>query len=178
MFRRWAEARMWRRTMQIAVSEMRRAARTANVLEKLQAIETAEQKLRDAQWLSPDENLERFEAGVRELERSRERTLEEAVSATERLLEAAEKGLAEGGDLLRAAGKLLAFLNHYRPDDARVEVLSGRFLQLGGLQPSYEPVKPLADMYDRSEGLSGCGVLLVLLLLGLTAGLIAVYLLR
>ncbi|MBN1458393.1 MAG: hypothetical protein JXA57_02580 [Armatimonadetes bacterium] len=178
MFRRWAEARMWRRTMQIAVSEMRRAARTANVLDKLQALDIAEQKLRDAQWLSPDENTERFETGVKEIQRSRRRTLEEAASATERLLEAAEKGPVEGDDLLRAAGKLLSFLNHYQPDDARVEVLSGRFVQLGGVQPSYEPVKPLADMYDRSEGLSGCGVLLVVLLLGVTAGLIAAYLLR
>jgi len=51
MFRRLAEARMYRKTMQIAVAELRRAARTANVLEKVEALEVAEQKLRDAQWL-------------------------------------------------------------------------------------------------------------------------------
>jgi hypothetical protein len=164
--------------MQIAVSEMRRAARTPNVLEKLQALEMAGQKLKDAQWLSPDENAERFQTGVTEIGRSRERTLEEAVSATERLLEAAERGAAERDDLLRAAGQMLAFLNHYLPEDARVEVLSGRFLQLGGVQPSYKPVKPLAEMYDRSQGVSGCGVLLLALMLCVTAGLIAAYLLR
>ena len=45
MFRRWAEDRMYRRTMQLAVSELRRAARTSNALEKLQALDIAEQKL-------------------------------------------------------------------------------------------------------------------------------------
>ena len=146
MFRRWAEGRMWRRSMQIAVSEMRRAARTPHVLEKLRALDMAEQKLKDAQWLSPDEDTERFQTGVTEIGRSRERTLEEAVSATERLLEAAERGTAEHDDLLRAAGQMLAFLNHYLPDDARVEVLSGRLVQLGGAQPPYEPVKPLTEI--------------------------------
>jgi hypothetical protein len=169
---------MWRRTMQIAVSELRRAARTANALEKLRALDIAEQKLKDAQWLSPDENSERFEAGLKEIGRSRERTLEEAVAATERLLEATDNDLGDRGELLRAGGGLLAFLNHYRPEDLQVEVLSGRFVQLGGEQPPYEPVRPLEEMYDRSEGATGCGVLLVLLLLGATAGLVAVYLLR
>ena len=67
MFRRWAENRMYRRSMQLAVMELRRAARASNLLEKLGALEVAEQKLRDAQWLSPGQDKKRFEAGLKKL---------------------------------------------------------------------------------------------------------------
>ena len=46
MFRRWAETRMYRKTMRLAVGELRRAARTANALAKLHALDNAEQKLK------------------------------------------------------------------------------------------------------------------------------------
>ncbi len=164
MLRRWAETRMYRRTMQLAVSELRRAARTANALEKLHALENAEQKLKDAQWLSPEEDRHRFEAGLAEIQRSRERTLQEAVAAVERLLEAAEKGLADSSDLLKASGQLLSFLNHYLPEDPKVELLSGRFLQLGGEQPPYVPVPAIAEMYRRPESGPGCGAMIGFLL--------------
>ncbi|MCJ7751463.1 MAG: hypothetical protein MUQ65_10275, partial [Armatimonadetes bacterium] len=147
-------------------------------LEKLQALDNAEQKLKDAQWLSPDEDQGRFGAGLGEIERSRKRTLEEAFPAVERLLEAAGKGVVDLAELLRAAGQLLSFLNHYRPDDPRIEALTGKLLQSGGKQPPYEPVRPLAEMYDRSGGVTGCGLLLVLLFLGMIAGILAVYSLR
>jgi len=172
MFRRWAETRMFRKTMRLAVSELRRAARTANALEKLQALDNAEQKLKDARWLSPAEDQGRFDAGLGEIERSRKRTLDEAVPAVERLLEAAGKGVVDSAELLRAAGRLLSFLNHYLPEDSRVELLSGQFVQMGGEQPPYTPVHPLSEAYHRPEAGAGCGAAIILILL-LTALCIA-----
>jgi hypothetical protein len=164
MFRRWAETRAYRKTMQLGISELRRAARTANTLEKLQALDNAEQKLKDARWLSPDEDKQRFDAGLTEIERSRKRTLADAIPAVQRLLDAAEQGVADSGELLRAAGILLSFLNHYLPDDSHVELLFGHFLQLGGKQPPYVAVRPLSEGYHRPEG-AGCGAALILALL-------------
>jgi hypothetical protein len=171
MFRRWAEARMYRKTVQLAVSELRRAARTPNALEKLEALETAEQKLKDALWLCPEESKERFEAGLAEIQRSRDRSLKQALPAVERLLDAAESGVGYPDAILQPAGRLLAILNHYLPDDAQVDLLSSRLRQLGGKQPPYRPVAPLAEMYHRPEGGAGCGALIggVVLLLLLTA---------
>lgn len=165
MFRRWAETRMYRKTMRLAVGELRRAARTANALEKLQALDNAEQKLKDARWLSPAEDQGRFDAGLGEIERSRKRTLEEAIPAVERLLEAAGKGVVDSAELLRAAGQLLSFLNHYLPDDSRVELLSGRFVQMGGEQPPHTPVHPLSEAYRRPKAGAGCGAAIGLFLL-------------
>ena len=165
MFRRWAETRMFRKTMRLAVGELRRAARTANALEKLQALDNAEQKLKDAQWLSPGEDAHRFDAGLGEIERSRKRTLEEAIPAVERLLKAAGEGVADSAELLRAAGQLLSFLNHYLPDNSRVELLSGQFVQMGGEQPPYTPVRPLSEAYHRPEAGAGCGATIGLFLL-------------
>ena len=173
MFRRWAETRMYRKTMRLAISELRRAARTANALEKLQALDNAEQKLKDARWLSPGEDAGRFEAGLGEIERSRKRTLEEAIAGLEQSLEAAGKGAPDSAELLRAAGQLLSFLNHYLPDDSRVELLSGQLVQMGGEQPPYTPVRPLSEAYHRPEPGAGCGaavgLLLLLTALGITA---------
>jgi len=175
MLRRWAEARMYRKTVQIAVAELRRAARTANALEKLQALTVAEQKLRDALWLCPEESKERFETGLGEIERSRNRTLHEALRAVERLLVAAEQGIGEPRAILRPAGELLGFLDHYLPDDPRVETLSARFHRLGGEQPTYQPVTPLAEMYRRPEGGAGCSALIGGLLLVLFLSCLSVY---
>lgn len=61
MFRRWAETRLYRKTMHVAVAQLRRAARTPNVLEKLAALDLAEQKLRDARWLTRDEDGQRLD---------------------------------------------------------------------------------------------------------------------
>ena len=173
MFRRWAETRMYRKTMRLAVGELRRAARTANALEKLRALDNAEQKLKDAQWLSPAEDQSRFDAGLGEIGRSRKRTLEEAIPAVERLLEAAGKGVVDSAELLRAAGQLLSFLNHYLPDDSRVEPLSGRLVQMGCEQTPYTPVRPLSEAYHRPEAGAGCGaaigLFLLLTVLGITA---------
>ena len=160
MFRGWAEARMYRRSMQIAVAELRRAARSANALEKLRCLEIAEQKLNDAVWLCPDAGGERFDAGLAEIQRSREATLhEQAVPAVERLLAAAEKGIAEKGELLRAAGELLSLLDHYLPEEDRVEALSARFRQLGGKPTPYQAIQPLSEIYHRPSGGTGCGAL-------------------
>lgn len=164
MFQRWAEARLYRRTMQIAVAELRRAARTANTLEKLQALEVAEQKLRDAQWLSPETDRARFETGLAEIQRSRKQTLEQALPAAERLLEAAEKGIGDREEMLLAAGRLLALLNHYLPEDPRIEPLNARFLGLGGKQQAYVPIPPLSEMYHQPASAVGCGTLIGLLL--------------
>lgn len=161
MFRRWAETRLYRKTMQMAVSELRRAARTSNALEKLEALETAEQKLKDAAWLSEEESGERFEAGLKEIERSRGRALrKQAIPAVERLLEAAEKGIADRKVMLEPAGRLLAYLYHYVPDDDKLQELSARFRELGGEQPPYRPVRPLSETYRRPEGGAGCGALI------------------
>jgi len=163
MFRRWAETRMYRKTMQLGIAELRRAARTPNTLEKLQALDNAEQKFKDAQWLSPDEDKQRFEAGLAEIERSRKRTLEDALPAVKRLLDVAEQGIADSAEMLPAAGALLSFLNHYLPEDPRIDALFGRFLQLGGKQPPYTPVRPLSATYHRPAG-TGCGAILTLAL--------------
>lgn len=165
MFRRWAETRLYSKTMRLAVSELRRAARTANALEKLQALDNAEQKLKDAQWLSPAEDQGRFEAGLGEIERSRKRTLDEAIPAVERLLDAAGKGVVDSTEVLRPAGQLLSFLNHYLPEDSRVEILSGQLVQMGGEQPPYVPVRPLSEIYHRPEAGAGCGAAICLVLL-------------
>jgi hypothetical protein len=161
---------MYRRTMQIAVAELRRAARTANALEKLQALEVAEQKLGDALWLSPsEERKERFEAGVSEIQRSRARTLEGTVTAVGRLLEAADPESDERAPLLEAAGQLLCFLNHYLSDDPAVDVLSAKYRGLGGRQPEHRPITPLSEIYRRPEGGIGCGAMIGGLLLLLAA---------
>ena len=154
--------------MQIAVAELRRAARTANVLEKLEALDIAEQKLRDAEWLSPAQDRARFEAGLSEIARSRAQTLEQAITGVERLLEAAERKLADPAAMLAPTGRLLALLNHYLPEDPRVEVLNGRLLELGGTPGPYTPVTPLSEMYVRPDAATGCGAATVLFMLGMT----------
>ena len=161
MLRRWGEARMYRKTLQIAVAELRSAARTSNALEKLRSLEVAEQKLKDALWLSPTDARERFESGVEEIARSRERTLNDSALAVARLLDAAQADIGERGVMLEAAGELLSFLNHYRPDDRDVEVLSARFLELGGKQVEYRPVTPLSELYHRPQAGMGCGSVLL-----------------
>jgi hypothetical protein len=167
MFQRWAEERLYRRTMQLAVAELRRAARAANLLEKLQALDTAEQKLKDAAWLRPEAASERFQAGLGEIARSRLKALsEQAPAAVERLLEAAQRNIGDQAVMLEAAGALLTFLFHYLPEDARAQALSARFRELGGKQPPYQPVPPLAEIYHRPHGGLGCG--------GLIAGLILI----
>ena len=168
MFQRWGEARLYRKTMQIAVAELRRAARTANALEKLESLDIAEQKLHDAQWLSPDQDKARFEAGLGEIHHSRTKTLEGAITAVERLLDGAEEGRAERSEMVAAAGRILSYLNHYLPEDPRVDALSGRLLRLGGAQPAYTPVTPLSEMYARPDPSVGCGATIGLLALGVT----------
>ena len=161
MFRRWAENRMYRNTMVLAVQALRAAARTPNALEKLRLLDTAEQKLRDAHWLRPDLSEDRFEAGLQESARSRQRTLQEqARPAVSRLLEAAEKGVAEKAELLRAAGEIISFLYHYVPDDPETQQLSARFRSLGGEQTPYRPQPALADRYPRPEPGAGCGAVI------------------
>lgn len=172
MLRRWAENRMYRRSMQLAVSGLRHAARTRNALEKLQSLELAEQKLKDALWLRPDAASERFRAGLEEIQRSRLNSLREfAVPAVERLLEAAEKDVADRATMLEPAGELLAYLHHYLPDDSRTQEMSARFRQLGGKQPPYRAVPALADMYHRPAAGAGCGSLIGgAILLGILVG--------
>ena len=161
MFRRWAEGRMYRKTVQIAVAELRRAARTSNVLEKLRSLEVAEQKFKDALWLRPEASGDRFATGLEEIERSRHRTLvKQAVPAVERLLDAAEERPAERDDMLRAAGELFSFLDHYLPEDDRVDALEARFRQLGGKRPPYRPVTPLSEIYHRPAAGTGCAALI------------------
>ena len=158
MFRRWAEGRMYRRTVQLAVSELRRAARTPSALEKLHALELAEQKLEDALWLCPEKSREQFEGGVAEVQRSRERALrEQALPAVGRLLAAAEREGADSEGALEAAAELLCFLNHYLPEEAETEVLSARFRELGGRPRAYRPVAALSEAYQRPRGGLGCG---------------------
>jgi len=161
MFRRWAEGRMYRRTVQIAVVELRRAARTSNVIEKLRSLELAEQKFKDALWLRPEASGDRFAAGLGEIERSHHRTLvEQALPAAERLLDAAEERPAERDEMLRAAGELFSFLDHYLPEDDRVDALSARFRQLDGTRPPYRPITPLSEIYHRPAGGAGCATLI------------------
>ncbi len=161
MIGRWAEGRMYRRTVQIAVAELRRAARASNVVEKLRSLEVAEQKFKDALWLRPEASADRFATGLREIERSRRRTLvKEGMPSLERLLDAAEERPAERDEMLRAAGELLSFLDHYIPEDNRVEVLSARFRELGGKGSPYRPATPLSEIYHRRAGGTGCGTLI------------------
>ncbi len=163
MFRRWAENRMYRNTMLLAVQALRGAARSQNALEKLRLLDTAEQKLRDARWLRPELADERFEESLSEIAQSRKRTLKkQAMPAVDRLLEAAEKGLAEKGELLRAAGELLAFLHQYLPEDAETLRLSARFRSLGGKQIPYRPAPALSDRYQRVEPGAGCATLIAI----------------
>jgi hypothetical protein len=167
VFQRWAEARLYRKTMQIAVAELRRAARTANVLEKLEALDIAEQKLRDAEWLSPAQDRARFEAVLGEIARSRAQTLDQAVAAAERLLDAAGRDLADPAAMLAPAARILAFLNHYLPEDPRVELLNARLLHSGGNQAPYASVPALHEIYHRPDAPVGCGALMGLLSLAL-----------
>lgn len=152
MFRRWAEERIYKKTMQVAVAELRRAARTANALEKLVALEIAERKLRDAAWLRPERVSDEYNAGLQEIERSRLRTLrEQAQPAVERLLETAEQGGPAKAIVLEAAAHLLTFLYHYLPEAPEVGALSARFRELGGKQQPYQPIRPLSEVYHRPE---------------------------
>jgi hypothetical protein len=168
VFRRWAEGRMYRKTVQIAVAELRRAARASTVLEKLHALDLAEQKLKDALWLRPEQGGDRWATGLRQIQQSRATTLEEqALPAVERLLQGAEKGGAEGEQMLRAAGDILAFLDHYLSDDDRVDALCARLRGLGGERPPYQPVTPLSQIYHRPPAGAGCGALISGLLAGL-----------
>jgi len=161
MFRAWAENRMYGNTMRLAVQALREAARTANALDKLRLLDFAEQKLRDANWLRPEVGKEQRELGLEEIARNRQATLrQQAMPAAGRLLEAAEKGVAEKRELLRAAGELLAFLYHYLPEEAETQALGARFRSLGGEQPAYRPIPALADKYHRPEGGVGCGAMI------------------
>jgi hypothetical protein len=157
--------------MQIAVAELRRAARTANALEKLESLDIAEQKLRDAQWLNPDQDKPRFEAGLGEIARSRAQTLEQAITGVERLLEAAERKLADPAAMLAPAARILAFLNHYLPEDPRVEVLNARLLQSSGKPSAYVQPPALSEIYHRPDPSVGCGAAIGLLALGVTLSL-------
>ena len=160
MLRRWAEERMYRRTVALAVSELRRAARTDNPLEKLQALEAAAQKLKDAAWLRPEAATDQFRAGIEEVARSRLATLrEQAIPAVERLLAEAGKGASHDAAMLEAAGELLTFLHRHLADDPDVEALAARFRGLGGVQPPHRPVRPLSEMYHPAPSGAGCGAL-------------------
>jgi len=152
MFRRWAEERLYKKTMQLAVAELRRAARTSNALEKLHSLEVAEQRLKDAAWLKPDRVIEKYKVGIQEIERSRMKALQDqARPAIDRLLDAVEKGVGEREVMLEAVGLLLAFLHHYLPDDPDVQAHSARFRQFGGKQQPYVPIQPLSEIYHRPE---------------------------
>jgi hypothetical protein len=164
--------------MQLAVMELRRAARASNLLEKLEALEVAEQKLRDAQWLSPGQDKKRFEAGLTEVERSRGETLEQSLPAVNRLLDTAEEDSPERAEMLRAAGLLLSSLNHYLPEEPEVEAASARLIKLGGEQPAYTPVPALSDMYHRPDQGAGCGAVIGLMALLVAGCLIASRLIR
>jgi len=168
MIRRWAERRMYRRSLQLAAGLLRRAARTANVLEKIEALEQAEQKVKDASWLFPEEAGEEFETTLSTLRKSREEALEKhAPPAAARLLTAAEAGGEEAEAALQAAGRLLARLSHYRPEDLQTQELSARFRALGGERPPYRPVPALSESYHRPSAAAGCGSLVCALVLGL-----------
>jgi hypothetical protein len=172
MFRRWAEARMYRRTVQIAVSALRGASRAADAREKLKLLDLAEQKLKDALWLDPEASQDGFQTGLEEIQRSRRDTLSnQALPAVERLLDAAGADPGEPNAFLRPAGELLAFVSHYAPEEADVQVLSARFRELGGQQPPYQPIKPLSEQYRRSSAGIGCAVFLV----GLSVALVVLH---
>ena len=152
MIRRWAEDRLYKKTMQLAVRELRRAARSANALEKLHALGVAEQRLKDAAWLRPEKVTKEYTAGLAEIERSRLRSLHEMAEPTiERLLDAAEKDTGERTVMLEAAAALIAFLNHWLPDEANSQIMTARLRRLGGKQVAYEPVQPLSEIYQRPE---------------------------
>jgi hypothetical protein len=164
MLKRWAEARIYRNTMRVAVQALREAARTSNALEKLRLLDVAEQKLRDATWLRPERADEHFESGIEEIRRSRQRTLkEQAVPAVGRLLEAAGKGIGDKKILLQPAAELLAYLHHYCPEEAAAQDLSACFRGLGGEQRAYRPITPLSEHYNPAYAFAGCGLLLALL---------------
>jgi len=168
---------MYRKTVQIAVAELRRAARASNVLEKLHSLDLAEQKLKDALWLRPEATSDRFATGLQQIQQSRASTLtEQALPGVERLLNEAEKGDPESEQMLRAAGDILALLDHYLEDDDRVDALSARLRGLGGERPPYQAVPPLSQIYRRPPAGAGCGALigglLGALLVGLLVGLL------
>jgi len=138
--------------MQLAVAELRKAARTANALEKLYSLDVAEQRLRDAAWLRPDQAGEKATVGLQEIARSRAAALRElAGPAVDRLLGSVEKGGEQREIMLEATGHLLAYLNRYLPDDPDVQAQAARFRQLGGKQQPYVPVQPLSEVYGRLE---------------------------
>lgn len=176
MLRRWAEARMYRKTVQIAVAELRRAARASNVLEKLHSLDLAERKLKDALWLRPEATSDRFATGLQQIQQSRASMLtEQALPGVERLLEEAGKGGPESEQMLRAAGDILAFLDHYLEDDERVDALSARLRGLGGERAPYEPVTRLSQIYHRPVGGAGCGALIGGLLVGLLIAVVLIH---
>ncbi len=86
--------------------------------------------------------------------------MKQAVTAVGRLLDAAGGEIGQKEAMLEAAGQLLCYLNHYLPDDPKVEVLSSRLRELGGSQPEYRPITPLSEMYHRPEAGLGCGSLI------------------
>jgi hypothetical protein len=152
VFRRWAEERIYRKTMQIAVAELRRASRTANALEKLASLDIAEQKLKDAAWLRPERVADEYRVGLQQIEQSRLKTLrEQAGPAVARLLDAAEGDGATKALQLEAAAHLLASMYHYLPNEPEVESLGARFRELGGKQQAYQQIKPLSEFYHRVE---------------------------
>jgi hypothetical protein len=167
---------MYRKTVQIAVAELRRAARASNVLEKLHSLDLAERKLKDALWLRPEATSDRFATGLQQIQQSRASMLtEQALPGAERLLEEAGKGGPESEQMLRAAGDILAFLDHYLEDDERVDALSARLRGLGGERAPYEPVTPLSQIYHRPAGGAGCGALIGGLLVGLLIAVVLIH---
>jgi len=159
---------MYRRSLQLATGLLRQAARTANVLEKIEALAQAEQKLEDACWLFPEEAGEEFEASLSTIRKSREEALEKhAPPAVARLLTSAEAGEENSAAALAAAGRLLALLSHYRPEDIETQELSARFRARGGERPPYRPVPPLSESYHRPSAAAGCVLLVCALMLGL-----------
>jgi hypothetical protein len=161
MFRRWAENRIYRNTLRVAVNALREAARTPDPLRKLHLLDLAEQKLRDASWLKPELATERYRPGLEEIARSRDRALkEQALPAVAKLLQVVEQGVGDRKVLLAPAGELLAFLFRYLPDHPEAQALGARFRQLGGEQRPYRPIPALSEMYHRPEAAAGCGTLI------------------
>lgn len=166
MFHRWAETKLYRRAMKVAVRELRRAARATNVLEKLEALEVVEQRLKDAQWLSREDGGDRFSAGLAEVQHSREQTLHQAAEVVTRLFEGAGSEAGDKEGVLAAAAAILVFLNHYQADDPVVEALTGRLLDLGGKPRSYHRITPLSEVYQPPAAGAGCALFLLFLLVG------------
>ena len=75
----------------------------------------------------------------------------------------ADGNLGEPAEMLQPAGRILSFLNHYLPEDARVELLNAHLLRLGGEQPPYVSVPALSEMYHRPGAGVGCGSLICLM---------------